>query len=321
MTRVCVRTPSRLHFGLIAPGVAAGRRFGGAGLMIDDPGVTLTAEPAAEWSASGPSGVRERVLTHLQALAQGGPFRPTHVCIESAAPEHVGLGTGTQLALGVAYAVFLLHGMAVDDVSSLAHAIGRFPRSGVGMNGFLRGGFIVDGGKRAPDEIAMLERQVSFPAGWRIVLARPRTAVGISGASEAAAFANLPTDHAMDQKRSRLLRGAILPALEAGDFDHFGEALYQFNRLAGEAFASIQGGPYASVEVAELIAFLRKQGVRGVGQSSWGPTVFALASKQTEADGMAGDIERRFGLSKYAGTLGVTIASRRGVQVTSEEPA
>src|SRR5439155_21451258 len=60
MIRVC--GPSRLHFGLLKafsaetwPNVfgehtVADRRFGGSWLMIAEPGIELSAEPAAEWS-------------------------------------------------------------------------------------------------------------------------------------------------------------------------------------------------------------------------------------------------------------------------------
>jgi predicted sugar kinase len=56
----------------------------------------------------------------------------------------------------------------------------------------------------------------------------------------------------------------------------FGDAVHEFNRRAGEPFAAAQGGAYASPAIAELIVELRALGIRGVGQSSWGPTVFAM---------------------------------------------
>ena len=54
-----VVTGSRLHFGLLRPPPADGRRgFGGCGLMIDAPAIRVAVEPAAEWSATGPSADR-----------------------------------------------------------------------------------------------------------------------------------------------------------------------------------------------------------------------------------------------------------------------
>ena len=58
-----VRAGSRLHFGPLNPGFAGPwrnvdgdpllplRRFGGVGMMIEQPALSLRAEPAAEWSA------------------------------------------------------------------------------------------------------------------------------------------------------------------------------------------------------------------------------------------------------------------------------
>ena len=38
----------------------------------------------------------------------------------------------------------------------------------------------------------------------------------------------------------------------------------------------------------ELVAWLRGRGVRGVGQSSWGPTIFALARDPDQAARIGG---------------------------------
>jgi predicted sugar kinase len=76
----------------------------------------------------------------------------------------------------------------------------------------------------------------------------------------------------------------------------FGEALYDFNLRAGEAFANVQGGFYASPRIAEAVEFIRSEGVYGAGQSSWGPTVFAIAETQEEADALAEKLRVQFSL-------------------------
>src|SRR4051812_33502895 len=102
-----VETGSRLHFGLIRlvadePGQ---RRFGGAGLMIDAPGVAVRVEPAGEWSAEGPWWEGALGVAHTVAEARGREGEARRILVERAAPEHAGLGTGTQLALAVACAL------------------------------------------------------------------------------------------------------------------------------------------------------------------------------------------------------------------------
>jgi predicted sugar kinase len=88
----------------------------------------------------------------------------------------------------------------------------------------------------------------------------------------------------------------MLPTLLQGDLDGFGEALYDFNLRAGQAFAAVQGGSYASRQVAELVAFVRRQGVRGVGQSSWGPAVFAVTKDPDQAMALADRLREHFRL-------------------------
>ncbi len=69
----------------------------------------------------------------------------------------------------------------------------------------------------------------------------------------------------------------------AGDLDGFGEAVFEFNRRAGEPFAAAQGGAYAGPEVEAVVATIRGQGVKGVGQSSWGPSVFSVVRSAADA--------------------------------------
>ncbi len=62
-----IRTPSRLHFGLLGWGPQAGRQFGGVGLMIDSPGIDLLVEPASSWLIEGSYVARiQQLLDHLE---------------------------------------------------------------------------------------------------------------------------------------------------------------------------------------------------------------------------------------------------------------
>jgi predicted sugar kinase len=105
----------------------------------------------------------------------------------------------------------------------------------------------------------------------------------------------------------------ILPALVEGDANAFGEALYEFNVKVGEAFAPVQGGIYAGPRIAERIAFVRGQAVRGVGQSSWGPTVFAVVADAERALELAAQLRQRFVLSEAA--VLVTQACNHGARL------
>jgi beta-RFAP synthase len=276
MTRVVA--PSRLHFGLFhvpprgehPPG---GRVFGGVGLMAESPGVVVVAEPAGSWQFEGPLASRAQAfaIRFMQSLPEP-ERRPFRVLVERCPSEHTGLGVGTQLGLAVAKALAVATGRS-PPAPDLATRIGRGERSAVGVHGFDAGGLVVEGGKRPGEDVSPLVEHVALPAAWRVVLFTPH-APPWHGDRERAAFAAAGGGEP-DRLRALAERG-ILPAARAADLDAFGEAVHEFNLRAGEPFAAVQGGPYASPEVAGLIADVRKTGVRGVGQSSWGPTVFAV---------------------------------------------
>ena len=104
----------------------------------------------------------------------------------------------------------------------------------------------------------------------------------------------------------------MLPALAERNLAAFGEALHEYNARAGEPFRAAQGGPYVA-ETTELIAWLRGQGVRGVGQSSWGPTVFAVVGSETQAHALL-ELARRQCCEAVA--VAITAARNRGAALT-----
>jgi beta-RFAP synthase len=317
---ITVQTASRLHFGLLSlaePGqpwpdsTSAARRFGGVGLMVQDPALHLQVEPCSKWCAEGP--LADRALAFAHRLAenlgdQAGP--PQRLSIRTAPPEHVGLGVGTQLGLAVGSAVCAAWRVNIP-ITQIARLVGRGRRSALGVHGFSQGGFLVEGGKGTADDIAPLVATAAVPPDWRIVLVRPTAETGVHGAQERHAFAHAqttPTD-----VLCRLVLLGMLPALHDRDLDAFGAALYEFNVRAGEPFASVQKGIYASPCVSQTVAYLRDLGVKGVGQTSWGPIVFAVLPNVEDADAMARRVRDRFNLAEV--DVVVTSVAHSGAQI------
>jgi predicted sugar kinase len=109
----------------------------------------------------------------------------------------------------------------------------------------------------------------------------------LAGDREADAFAQLPgVPQKVTDELLRITNNEMLPAIECSDCDTFGDAVYRFNLLAGECFAPVQGGPFANADTVRLVDLLRAQGVTGVGQSSWGPTVFAITPDDAKAQSL-----------------------------------
>lgn len=328
-----VTTSSRLHFGLLRlpkeqdscwPDLEGNRtipvrHFGGVGLMIDKPGVQVSVIPDTSWSAQGP--LAERALEFGQRFVQalGRTDAPAfRITVERCAPEHIGLGTGTQLGLAVAKALAAVLQLPNLTASNLAQHLGRGQRSGLGIHGFEHGGFLVDGGKGTHTAIAPLVARLPFPDAWRIVLVFPEHRQGTHGEREREAFAQLAcqeTTPLQTDALCRLVLLGLLPALSERDLPAFGEALYDFNRRAGEMFRPWQGDIYSNDSTTSLIRKLRESGLRAVGQSSWGPIVYALAGDAEQAQSVSAWLGRHERIAPER--LLVTTASNTSCNVES----
>ncbi len=287
MSAYRLTTPSRLHFGLLAYGPQAPRQFGGVGLMIDHPGLDLTVRTSTTWSAEGP--LADRVLRFAERISTGLRNRGIAVPlarfeIHRGPSEHVGLGTGTQLGLAVARLISALAGYPDLPVSTLAELSGRGLRSGIGLHGFNHGGLIVDGGRRSGNGLPPLLARMPWPDDWAILVLLPRQVPGLHGSAESRAFAELsPMPEAITERLCRILLLGLLPSLAEQDLEAFGNFLSQFQLLIGKSFAMVQGGLYAHPDLQSIADWLRDQGLQGVGQSSWGPALYAYSQQPIEA--------------------------------------
>jgi len=284
---VHVVAPSRLHFGMLSFGQPIVRQFGGAGAMIDAPGLRLSIEASDRFSSEGP--LCGRVSEFVAVLRRRSAWLPREpqcrIEVTSAPRQHVGLGSGTQLGMAVAIGLNAFFEGPLRTATEFASAVGRGRRSAIGVHGALEGGLLVEAGKHTHEEISPLVSRVELPSAWRFVLLTFHGEQGLSGAAEEGAFDRLPpVPRATTAELARTLLVELLPAAVDGDFERFGDSLYRFGRVAGECFAAQQGGAFAGPRSSRLVERLRASGVRGVGQTSWGPTLFALTSSLTEAE-------------------------------------
>ena len=323
MNRLTIQTSSRLHFGLLSWGGDAPREFGGLGLMIDDPGLILAAEPTrGDWEATGPLSTRvlavaRRVGERIGRQGRTAPLLRFEVI--QAPPEHVGLGVGTQTALAVARLIAEDTGLGELPALELAQLAGRGLRSGIGLHGFAQGGLIVDGGRsRAPGSPpAPLLARLEFPADWSILVLIPPDLTGLHGPAEIQAFGAIPPLPASTVDRlCRLVLLDLLPAVAERDLATFGAALSEIQTRIGEGFAPAQGGIFAHPNLETLAHDLRALGLVGVGQSSWGPTLYGFADAATiDHAALRARIADRTGWP--AGSIIWTSASPTGARLTS----
>lgn len=295
---VKVRAPARLHLGFLDLGGSLGRRFGSLGIALERPATEVSVRRATSDAAEGPDSDRAARARDLVRDRLGIEERFA-IEVDSALPAHGGLGSGTQLALAVGVAVAGLSGHALSP-REVATVLGRGRRSAIGMEAFAAGGVILDGGKAlaGPEANAPppLLARFKVPESWRILLVFDTAREGLSGPQETAAMATLPpfpAEQAAQLCHRMLLEG--LPALAAADADGFGRVIGHWQRVLGDHYAAAQGGGrFLSPQVAEAIAAIEAEGIPGVGQSSWGPTGFAIVDGEETAARLAATLRGRF---------------------------
>jgi beta-RFAP synthase len=310
--KVYVKTPARLHLGLIDLSGDLGRLFGGLGVGIDHPNVILEAQQSERLSVAGEK--TEQVKTLAKRFLDTYKVKANaSINVKQTIPEHAGLGSGTQLALAVATALSKLFSVKAP-VQELAETMGRGQRTSIGTTIFEQGGFVVDGGKSAKNSFPTTILRQPFPQDWRFVVAIPNVKKGLAKNEETAAFRELSPMKADDAgKMCRLTMMKLLPALVERDIKSFGEALTKIQIVVGNYFAEVQGGTYSSLTATEGIALMQKLGACGTGQSSWGPAFYGLTQKEK-----AKEIEfkvKAFLVKSVGGNVFVAKANNRGAYI------
>ena len=314
MMKITVKTPARLHLGLIDLNGNLGRLYGSIGVAIDRPNVVLEATKSDELEVLGKEPERcEEAVEKFSAFYKIEPN--ARIDVKECIPVHCGLGSGTQLALAVATALARIHGIKAS-IRELASAMGRGFISGIGVAAFEKGGFIIDGGLNVVNQTPPHPIfQHSFPSEWVYVVAVPEIRKGLSGKDEKDTFANIvPGPEKYAAEISRLVLMKMLPALIEKDIEAFGYAISEVDKKTGEYYKDTtpQDGACAAIMERMLGA-----GAQGAGQSSWGPAVYGLAEKEsaTKLEAAVNDYMREKGIN---GDVFTTEANNRGVEIEKE---
>ena len=323
---VIITTGSRLHWGLLSLAPESGREFGGIGLMVEEPALTLSAKisPQEQDTITCSEECSLKIATAMDAarchLADSSRDQFFALELQSEIPLHCGFGSGTQLSLAVAQALVLLSGEQSLSSVELAQRVRRGARSALGIHGFDSGGFLVEGGKSNPDEISPLVARVDFPEDWKILLITPVDQAGISGTVEAEAIQQLgPMPLTVTERLCRLVLMQLIPAVKTRDFAAFSSGLTAFGYTVGEFFSPAQGGIFAHPGMGELEKLLNSKGIQGVAQTSWGPTLSVVCPNSVEAENVSSIITQN-GYGEFC-SLRTVSPLNRGAQIQIKDPA
>lgn len=297
--KVFVETTGRLHMGFFDLNGGLGRKFGSIGLSLETPHLHLSASYQNDLEVSGAHTLATEKIARVEKAAKQflQVFNITtgaNIWVDECFDTHTGLGSGTQIALAVGTALAKLYDLPFTT-REIALKLSRGGRSGIGIAAFDMGGVLVDGGRQAETTLPPILARYDFPQDWRILLIFDRDAAGVHGEQELQAFKTLPLfpeSLAADLCRQVLMQA--MPALVEKDLNAFGQSIQALQQATGDYFAPAQGGRYASASVTRVLEKLSSQGIACFGQSSWGPTGFAIFGSMGEAEHYLSQLKAEF---------------------------
>ncbi|MEM2918942.1 MAG: hypothetical protein QXY62_05535 [Candidatus Altiarchaeota archaeon] len=265
--KIQIITPSRLHFGFFNF-----YEFTSAGVAIEKPNFFIEVEKSKKLKVEGFA--RERARRYAKIfLKKFNLSEMVKIQVKEEIPEHVGLGSGTQLALGIGTAISELFGLnlSTEEIANIAK---RGKISKVGTLAFKYGGFVID------DEKIF---NCKLPDSWIWLITIPKNQRGLSGKKEDVAFKKLPCISEKYREKLRMVKEKMINSLIEKDIFSFGKAINELDIENGKVFSKFQNGVYISKDVENGIKILLENGAFTAGQSSWGPGFYGLVDKKKKA--------------------------------------
>jgi len=295
---VRVTAASRLSFTLIDLSAHGGRKNGMASLALRDPSFRATVTPAFRTTVTGDDEIGAQYAPDIRRLLAGSARKwrtlPAEVRIETGLIPHVGLGskTTTLLAVGQAYSLLNKAGISTELLAKIAR---RGRTSGASVNLIDRGGFLVDGGHKAPIDLAANPRAHLRPSRFAPLAAKPPVLINqefppwpialilpvgnkIHGELEASWFREItpiPINEA--RKTAHLILLHLAPAIAECDYEAFCRAV---NTLTAESYYKRKQIARQSPSVRHLLREgLKRSEVDAIGMSSMGPCCYAFTRR------------------------------------------
>ena len=288
-----ISTPARIHIDLVDMSGRLSRINGSVGFAIEYPRCHLRIAAASELEIVGiEPDEHSYIRRELEYAASKLGLQDTNFRLEvlSSIPRHAGLGSGTQWQL----ALLALLGRFCDKeipMKETARYSTRGRTSGIGVHSFHSGGFIVDGGRRIessrpafkpssfadPGDLPPLLFHCAFPSSWGVVVFIPADFRGLSGEEERSFMeCNTPIASEEVAQVCHALLMETMPAISEADLDSFCNSITRLQNVGWKAKHWARSDLAGLKQVAECLTRL---GIRGVGLSSTGPTLFGFYCK------------------------------------------
>ena len=296
----------RVHLTLVAMCLSGYRRNGGLGFAISDPRAFVQGTADAEMRVDDrrqrgfTSDESSRLHCRLQSVYQSLSLdTPVRIVIDGAMPTHYGFGSTTAIRLACLELLLAINGVEVTRRELIQHS-GRGGTSGVGIETYFRGGFVLDLGRpssSAPlrpssqgehDSALPLTLVTSPMPQWQVGICIPLDIPALTERQECEFFERA-TPLTTRQVETILHHGVsgVAAAILEDDRTTFEHAV---DRLQGCAWKKQELDAHGN-RLLDYVEILRMAGARAVAMSSLGPGLIFLAEDVVDVlDSTADDL-------------------------------
>ena len=216
---------------------------------------------------------------------------------------HKGVGSGTQLSMAIVECFNQTYdlNLSIDQKAFLALSGGT---SSIGVYCFSNGGYLVDAGRLYPkeknivgpgeifcfDSLPPLVTRIEAPS-WYVCILIPQKLKEINGDDEKNLFdlfTPIPNNQ-VNEICMWILKG-IIPSITTNNIYSFG---FCIEKIMSLGFKKKEIDTRGTV-ISDRIRVLKRLGLKGVGMSSFGPTVFGFIDNDVLAKKIYDDIYRLF---------------------------
>lgn len=281
VTRIAVKAGYRLHLGFYRY-LDGGLAYGSIGMALEEPFLELRLSSYSDDSRLSLRAPTEEAKEAVAKVVKSLGLASGTLELSGYVKHHVGLGSITRIYLTTAIGSSIVLRMTDLNLEDLLVRLGRCKYSCTGYYTLMYGGLAVDTGVKlleggTPKLLALLR----FPRSWYVVLAIPEGR-GLRETEEEGYMKNpTPIDEQKDLYRALV---ELMTGVRLEKIDLFVSGVETIQKVAGKYFLQAQGGVFSSPYGDAIARIMAESGLRGVGQSSWGPAIYGFTDSYVIAE-------------------------------------
>jgi len=304
-----VTSSARIHLGFLETDENSFRKFGSLGLAVSDFENILKIEGSTKnIVVSEDSKLKKNILQIIKVFKKFKKIKNCKITVLKKIPSHIGLGSGTQENLTVGYLISEFNNLDLS-VRKISEWLNRGKRSGIGVQTFQNGGFVIDSGKKSKS-LPLTIFSTKWPKEWKIILITTLQKKGLFGENENEVFKNLKKNRqSFVEENCYATLMKVIPGILEKDFFSFSEGIQVIQNNMSKFFYGSKN-TYGNKNLNQIFSFLQRHNHRGFGQSSWGPTGFIFCESKKSGELLMKDIKNFIELKNIQGINLVLVDGR-----------